>query len=101
MGDGVAYGFCHRKFTRLQVSRCRALPKLRPESSEVRHSLRLVALALALLLGAACIGDRSAAVVVTNDTAQQVTVYPYGRAYPGVRWMLEPVADHQANLLAG
>ena len=69
--------------------------------ARVRGSLGSVAVALTLFLGAACIGDRSTEVVVTNETAQQVAVYPYGRDYPGVRWLLEAGAAHRANLLAG
>lgn len=63
--------------------------------------LALSTIFLAGLVTSACLGDRSATVIVTNETTRKVTVYPYGRQRDQVKWVLEPGGVHKDDMLAG
>jgi hypothetical protein len=45
------------------------------------------------------LGDLSHSVIYENATDGRVTVYPFGREYPGVKRVLEPGASQKDNLL--
>ncbi|MDP9281440.1 MAG: hypothetical protein M3P38_05030 [Chloroflexota bacterium] len=44
------------------------------------------------------LGDLSHSVIYENATDGRVTVYPYGREYPGVKRILAPGASQKDNL---
>jgi hypothetical protein len=49
----------------------------------------------------ACIGDKSTAVTVVNDSAIEVSFYPYGRDYPDWKRTLAAGASFSTNWLVG
>jgi hypothetical protein len=52
---------------------------------------------VAILIGG--LGDKSLGVTYQNETGQAVTVYPYGRDYPGVKRPLGAGGQQTDNLL--
>lgn len=61
--------------------------------------MRWIVSAFALLVSVSCLGDLSHPVLYENATSTQVTIYPRGREYPGVKRVLEVGATQNDSLL--